>query len=68
MIRQLILAMVIYFAVAGFLGYEQKTLDTVIQSAVMRIRLNFLAHMSSKIQKMDYPYVEDAVIAYKGEM
>ena len=56
----LIRAMLIFFCVAGVLGFLSDFLLTVMKSTNMRIRLRYLATMSEKIQNMEYCYTEDS--------
>ena len=56
----LIRAMLIFFCVAGILGFLSDFLLTVMKSTNMRIRLRYLATMSEKIQNMEYCYTEDS--------
>ena len=65
--RNLVLAMAVYFAAAAVTGYVVKTLEYVIESANMRMRLRYLADVGSKLMRMDYKYVEDASFWEKNE-
>ncbi len=59
-IRNLIIAMAIYFLIAGFLSFLNEFMDNKLTSECMVVRLEFLRRQSEKIQKMDYRYAEDS--------
>lgn len=64
---KLMLAMAVYFCVAGVLGYGTQRLKCMIESANMRMRIRYLGEMGSKLMGMDYEYVEDASFWGKNE-
>ncbi len=59
-IKNLIIAMAIYFVIAGFLSFLNEFMDNKLTSECMIVRLEFLRRQSEKIQKMDYRYAEDS--------
>ena len=63
--KPLIIAMVIYFVVAGFLAFYTGFLAQVMEAENMRIRLRYIVVMSKKFQSMDYKYIEDSKFAEK---
>lgn len=58
--KRLIIAMVVYFAVAALLGYVSEYLNHMIQIKNMRNRVFYLVELGDKLTTMDYKYVEDA--------
>jgi len=59
-IRDLFLAMAIYFVVAGILVTIVRYLAAYIQTRNMRIRIMYLGELSDRLQKIDYCHHEDA--------
>lgn len=59
-IRDLLLAMAIYFVVAGVLVTVVRYLAAYIQTRNMRIRIMYLGELSDRLQKIDYCHHEDA--------
>ena len=58
--EHLILAMGIYFLIAGALAVVGKYLSAYIQTRNMRVRLLYLGELTRKLMKMDYCHHEDA--------
>ncbi len=58
--KDLILAMGIYFVVAGVLAVLVNYLQTYIATRNMRIRLLYLGDLSKKVMSMDYCHYENA--------
>ena len=58
--EHLVIAMVMYFVIAGALAAVGKYLIAFIQTRNMRIRLLYLGDLAKKIMKMDYSHHEDA--------
>ncbi len=58
--EHLVVAMGIYFVIAGVLAITGKYLAAYIQTRNMRIRLLYLGEMTRKLMKMDYSHHEDA--------
>ncbi len=56
----LIIAMAIYFIVAGVVSVITSYLSQYMQGRNMRLRMRYLSDMSEKLQTMDYCYHEDA--------
>lgn len=59
-VRDLFLAMAIYFVVAGILVSIMRYLAAYIQTRNMRIRIMYLGELSDRLQKIDYCHHEDA--------
>ena len=58
--KNLILAMAIYFCVAGGLSVVTSYLNYYIQTRNMRVRLKYIGELSKRLQTIDYCYHEDA--------
>ena len=58
--NDLIVAMAVYFVVAGILAVLMNYLKNYIQTRNMRIRLLYMGDLLKKLQTMDYCYHEDA--------
>lgn len=58
--RDLIYAMLIYFAVYGIFGYFRQRLEHSIRATNMRQRIMYLCKLSKKTMTMDYCHVENA--------
>lgn len=58
--KNLIVAMVCYFVIAGILAMSMSYLKSYIQTRNMRVRLLYLGDLAKKLQSMDYCYHEDA--------
>ena len=59
-VKPLIIAMVVYFVVAGVLVILVNYIRSSIETRMMRIRLLYLADLSKKLQTMDYCHHENA--------
>ncbi len=59
-IKNLIVAMGIFFVIAGIFNFLNAYLDQVLFSECMSVRMGYIARQASKIQRMDYKYAEDA--------
>ena len=58
--KTLLLAMAVYFVVAGILGFTVSYLRQVISVHNMRIRIHYLGDTFRKLTTMDYKYTENA--------
>lgn len=58
--QRLIMAMVVYFAVAGVLAFVSGYLSQVMSATSIRLRLRYISRMTGLMQNMDYKYVEDS--------
>ena len=58
--KHLIVAMGIYFVIAGILAIIGKYSSAYIQTRNMRVRLLYLGELTRKLMKMDYCHHEDA--------
>ena len=63
----LVKVMAIYFICAGFVAFMRVYLTQVTDAENMRLRMNFLAELSRKIQRMDYKNIEDASFWQKNQ-
>ena len=66
-VRNLVAAMILYFAVAGILCVLMNYLKAYIQTRDMRVRIMYLGDLSRKLQQIDYNYHEDAAFFQKNE-
>lgn len=65
--KTLLLAMAVYFVVAGILGFTVSYLRQVISVHNMRIRIHYLGDTFRKLTTMDYKYTENAKFFEKNE-
>lgn len=65
--KTLLLAMAVYFVVAGILGFTVSYLRQVISVHNMRIRIRYLGDTFRKLTTMDYKYTENAKFFEKNE-
>ena len=63
----LVKVMVIYAVCAGFVAFMSVYLRQYTDAENMRLRMYYLADLSSKLQKMDYKNVEDAAFWEKND-
>ncbi len=59
-IKNLIVSMVIFFAVAGTLACLSELMDNILTAECLNVRFTYLKNQAEKIQKMDYKYAEDS--------
>lgn len=65
--KTLLLAMAVYFVVAGILGFTVSYLRQVISVHNMRIRIHYLGDTFRKLTTMDYKYTENAKFFEENE-
>lgn len=65
--RNLIITMLIYFAVAGVIGFLVQRLKYTIEVRNMHARICYLGYIANKTMGMDYKYVEDASFWEKNQ-
>lgn len=65
--KNLVIAMILYFCVAGGVSVVTSYLNHRIQTRNMRLRLVYLTDLSRRLQTIDYCYHEDATFFEKYE-